>query len=92
MKCHQLVTMMIIHSDNENSFVVTTFKILNDIWYIDSRCSNHMSGNSDLFNQRTRTIVPKQISMGNDICYTTKSSGDVEIQMPNDVVKSLNNV
>ena len=48
-----------------------------------------MSKNSDLFKQTTNLIVPNQIGIGNDMHYTLKGSGEVKIQMLNDVIESL---
>ena len=40
-----------------------------DIWYLDSRCSNHMTGNLDLFSNLD-TSVKTDVTLGNNVQVT----------------------
>ena len=74
------------YNDEENVSMTTTLKKINNIWYINSGCSNHMFGNIVLFNQATNIGVPKWKIMRVDMCYIVKCSGDFNW---NDVTKTL---
>ena len=71
-----------IEECDENALAVTIGKSLKDVWYLDSGCSNHMTGNRNLFDETKSFPTPIEICMGADSSYGDKSSGDVELHFP----------
>ncbi|KAK8913818.1 hypothetical protein KSP39_PZI024059 [Platanthera zijinensis] len=52
---------------------------INDVWYIDSGCSNHMSGNRELFKSLDESIQ-KEVRTGDDKRLQVKGSGVVSVK------------
>ena len=53
-------------------------KIPFDIWYLDSGCSNHMTGNSSLFSNLDKS-VQTDVILGNNVQVTIFGRGTVGI-------------
>ena len=49
-----------------------------DIWYLDSGCSNHMTGNLNLFSSLD-TSVKTDVTLGNNVQVTVLGKGTVDI-------------
>ena len=49
-----------------------------DVWYVDSGCSNHMTRDESLFCKLDTTITT-QITMGNDLVVKSKGKGTIVI-------------
>ena len=49
-----------------------------DIWYLDSGCSNHMTGNLDLFSSLD-TSVKTNVTLGNNVQVIVLGKGTVDI-------------
>lgn len=50
----------------------------NDVWFLDSGCSNHMTGNESIFINMDKS-VNSQVKMGNGALVNTKGKGTIEI-------------
>ena len=51
---------------------------IHDIWYLDSRCSNHMTGNLNLFSSLDNS-VQTDVTLGNNVQVTVLGKGTVYI-------------
>jgi hypothetical protein len=51
---------------------------IKDIWYLDSRCSNHMSGNKELFSTMDESFKSK-IKLGDDKALEDSAKGSMEV-------------
>uniref|UniRef100_A0A251VEZ8 Putative zinc finger, CCHC-type n=1 Tax=Helianthus annuus TaxID=4232 RepID=A0A251VEZ8_HELAN len=79
---------VLIHQENESEETEDTmFMIFNmeetvnkDCWYLDSGCSNHMTGNKDLF-VRMDDSLKKEVRTGDDKRLEVLGSGEVEIKI-----------
>jgi hypothetical protein len=49
-----------------------------DIWYLDSGCSNHMTGNLELFSSLDN-LVQTKVTLGIDIHVTVLGKGNINI-------------
>ena len=81
-----------IEECDENALAVTICKSSNDVWYLDSGCSNHMTGDHNLFDETKSVPTPIEICMGDDSSYEVKSSGDVELHLSITKHKKLKDV
>jgi hypothetical protein len=50
----------------------------NDIWFLDSGCSNHMTGSMDLFSS-IDTSIQSEVKLGNECKVTVNGKGVVSI-------------
>jgi len=50
----------------------------NDVWFLDSGCSNHMTGNKDLFSS-IDTSIQSEVKLGNDCKVTVSGKGVVPV-------------
>ena len=53
-------------------------EIPHDIWYLESGCSNHMTGNLDLFSSLDAS-VKTDVTLGNNVQVTILGKGTVDI-------------
>lgn len=51
---------------------------LNDIWFLDTGCSNHMTRNKDLFSNLD-TSIKSEAKLGNDIKVCVKGKGMIVV-------------
>jgi len=54
----------------------------NDVWFLDSGCSNHMTGNKDLFSS-IDTSIQYEVKLGNDCKVTVSGKGVVPVYTKN---------
>lgn len=57
----------------------TASKHKNTIWFLDSGCSNHMTGDEKIFLDIDAT-VNSQVKMGNDALVQVKGKGTIKVQ------------
>jgi len=50
----------------------------NDVWFLDSGCSNHMTRNKDLFSSIDKSIQ-SEVKLGNDCKVTVSGKGVVPV-------------
>ena len=81
-----------IEECDENALAVTIGKSSKDIWYLDSGCSNHMTGDPNLFDNTKILPTSIEICMGDDSSYGVKSSGDVPLHLSIEECKKLKDV
>ena len=62
-----------------------------DIWYLDSRCNNHMTGNLNLFYNIDKSIQI-DVTLGNNIQVTIFGKGTVGILTKQGEQKTIPNV
>ena len=53
-------------------------EIPHDIWYLDSSCSNHMTGNSSLFSSLDDSIQI-DVTLGNNVQVTVLGKGTASV-------------
>jgi hypothetical protein len=63
----------------------------NDIWFLDSGCSNHMTGNKDLFSS-IDTSIQSKVKLGNDCKVTINGKGVVPVCTKNNQRTNINDV
>ena len=67
--------------NSENSVLLTCNVVEEspkDVWFVDSGCSNHMTGNKELFGKLDSSIHT-EVKLGNDSKVTVNGEGDVPI-------------
>lgn len=52
----------------------------NDVWYLDSSCSNHMTLEKDIFLDMDNSFISK-VKMGNGVVVDVKGKGSIGVQM-----------
>ena len=52
-------------------------EITHDIWYLDSGCNNHMTGNLNLFSSLDNS-VQNDVRLGNNVQVTVLGKGNVD--------------
>ncbi|KAJ0491696.1 putative RNA-directed DNA polymerase [Helianthus annuus] len=63
------------------------------VWYLDSGCSNHMTGQQELFKRLDETKkVSVKIKMGNGKSIQVEGEGSVKLEVSPGVTKSLSDV
>jgi hypothetical protein len=62
-----------------------------DLWWLDSGCSNHMTGNKDLLSCIDSSLS-SNITLGNDSLVKVQGKGIVPILTKQNVNKDINNV
>jgi hypothetical protein len=63
----------------------------NDIWFLDSGCSNHMTGSKDLFSS-TDTCIQSEVKLGNDCKVTINGKGVVSVYTKNNQRRNIDDV
>ena len=62
-----------------------------EVWYLDSGCSNHMSGNESLFSFIDKTFK-SEIKMGNNGTLPTVGKGFIMVRTKKGEKKKIQNV
>jgi hypothetical protein len=57
---------------------IVTQESTNDVWFLDSGCSNHMTGNKDLFSS-IDTSIQSEVKLRNDCKVTVNGKGVVPV-------------
>ena len=52
----------------------------NDVWFLDSGCSNHMCGDARMFSELNESFR-QQVKLGNNSRITVKGRGNVRLQL-----------
>ena len=63
-----------------------------DIWYVDSRASSHMTGKKNCFEFLEESACGSKIYLGDDSGYEIKGYGDIPVKLPSGDIKHLKNV
>eukprot|EP00253_Pinus_taeda_P004307 PITA_04307 len=63
-----------------------------DIWYVDSGASSHMTGNKEFFDSLEEVINGSKIYLGDDNVYQIKGHGVISVKLPNGKISHLSNV
>eukprot|EP00253_Pinus_taeda_P018459 PITA_18459 len=63
-----------------------------DIWYVDSGASSHMTGNKEIFDSLEEIINGSKIYLGDDNGYQIKGHGAISVKLPNGKISHLSNV
>eukprot|EP00253_Pinus_taeda_P022914 PITA_22914 len=63
-----------------------------DIWYVDSGASSHMTGNKEFFDSLEEVINGSKIYLGDDNGYQIKGHGVISVKLPNGKISHLSNV
>eukprot|EP00253_Pinus_taeda_P009124 PITA_09124 len=63
-----------------------------DIWYVDSGASSHMTGNKEFFDSIEEIINGSKIYLGDDNGYQIKGHGVISVKLPNGKISHLSNV
>jgi hypothetical protein len=69
----------------------TTEPTDSDVWMLDSGCSNHMTGNKDLFSSFDSTVKNK-VKLGDDHLVNVQGMGTVSVLSKNNEKKSIREV
>jgi len=51
-----------------------------DVWFLDSGCSNHMTGNKKWFDKIDDRFT-HSVKLGNDTSMTVRGKGDIKLQV-----------
>ena len=62
-----------------------------DLWFVDSGCSNHMTGTKSLFKKFDETQKIK-VQLGNTKEMQVEGNGTVKIETSHDKIKQLDNI
>eukprot|EP00253_Pinus_taeda_P003693 PITA_03693 len=62
-----------------------------DIWYVDSGASSHMTGNKEFFESLEEIINGSKIYLGDDNGYQIKGHGVISVKLPNGKISHLSN-
>ena len=68
-----------------------THESANDVWFLDSGCSNHMTGNKDLFSS-IDTSIQSEVKLGNDCKVTVNGKGVVPVYTKKNEKRNMNDV
>eukprot|EP00253_Pinus_taeda_P034354 PITA_34354 len=63
-----------------------------NIWYVDSGASSHMTGKRDCFEFLEESACGSKIYLGDDSGYEIKGCGDIPVKLPSGDIKHLINV
>eukprot|EP00253_Pinus_taeda_P021576 PITA_21576 len=63
-----------------------------EIWYVDSGASSHMTGNKEFFDSLEEIINGSKIYLGDDNGYQIKGHGVISVKLPNGKISHLSNV
>ena len=63
----------------------------NDVWFLDSGCSNHMNGNKDLFSSLDTNIQSK-VKFGNNSKIRVNGKGVILVYTKNDERRKIDDV
>ena len=90
------------NEDNERLFVMqhvlnsvsagNVSKRRDDVWYVDSGASNHMTSHAEWFNALRSPKKPRYVETGDDTAHPIKHVGNVPLSMNDGKVKYLADV
>lgn len=63
-----------------------------DIWYVDSGASSHMTGKKEFFDSLEESTYGSKIYLGDDSGYEIKGYGVIPVKLPNGKISHLQNV
>ena len=78
------------HMINSMSADVSTLG--ENVWYVDSGASNHMTGHGEWFKEMQNLEQPGYVEIGDDTAHPIKHTGDVPLTMQDGKVKYLADV
>ncbi|KAA3473124.1 Retrovirus-related Pol polyprotein from transposon TNT 1-94 [Gossypium australe] len=82
-------------AENEEVFLLTACNVKketqNNLWYLDTGCSNHMSGDKSAFSVLYESMHDN-VKFGDDSKVSVMEKGEVTIQMKSNVVHTISNV
>jgi hypothetical protein len=63
----------------------------NDVWFLDNGCSNHMTGNKNLFSSLD-TNIQSEVKLGNDSKVRVNGKGVILVYTKNDERRKIDDV
>jgi hypothetical protein len=72
-----------------NIIVANVSTNANNVWYVDSRASNHMTYHGEWFRDVKNLEKPGYVEMGDDIIHLIAHIGDVPLAMQDGKIKYL---
>ncbi|VVA34706.1 PREDICTED: Retrovirus-related Pol poly from transposon [Prunus dulcis] len=73
-----------MNAEEEMLLITSKKRRLGDTWYLDSSCSNHMSGNKLLFSDLNETFR-ENVKLGNNTSICVMGEGNIKILMNNNM-------